>query len=159
MYLVHIWFNFQSLVEVWCHISGPLPLQAFCSDIVNGVICSWSVESDGSDDLSIDEIDEILQVVQELFGFENISRLDEYIFTFMLSLSSWIRMSKFSFIRSSVYIVPFLLLTNQEIRPISVKFLDRIRFHLSKHRKDLISEVGFEQILNSFRFTFDLWYS
>ncbi|EPB67491.1 hypothetical protein ANCCEY_13425 [Ancylostoma ceylanicum] len=91
--------------------------RAFCSDIVNDVVCSWSVD-DGLDGLINEEIDDVLQAVQELFGFENINSL----------------------IRSSVYIVPLLLLTNPEMRPIAVKFLDRIRFHLSKHKQDLILE-------------------
>ncbi|RCN32084.1 UME domain protein [Ancylostoma caninum] len=103
--------------------------RAFCSDIVNDVVCSWNVD-DGLDGLINEEIDDVLQAAQEIFGFENINSL----------------------IRSSVYIVPLLLLTNPENRTVAVKFLDRIRFHLSKHKQDLILEYFpsvFERPLNS----------
>ncbi|RCN39391.1 hypothetical protein ANCCAN_14669 [Ancylostoma caninum] len=103
--------------------------RAFCSDIVNDVVCSWDVD-DGLDGLINEEIDDVLQAAQEIFGFENINSL----------------------IRSSVYIVPLLLLTNPENRTVAVKFLDRIRFHLSKHKQDLILEYFpsvFERPLNS----------
>uniref|UniRef100_A0A158P778 FAT domain-containing protein n=1 Tax=Angiostrongylus cantonensis TaxID=6313 RepID=A0A158P778_ANGCA len=91
---------------------------AFCSDIVNELLSLWRIDDDYSDEIFCEEIDNVLQTAQELFSFENVS----------------------SFIRSSVYIVPLILLSDVENRETAVKLLDRLKFHLSKHRQDLISE-------------------
>ncbi|KAK6741314.1 hypothetical protein RB195_009269 [Necator americanus] len=104
--------------------------RAFCTDIVDEVVFALRIENDESDEVINEEMDDILQVAQEAFGFESIS----------------------SFIRSSVYIVPLILLSDEENRAIAVKFLERIRSHLSKHKQDLISEcfpAVLERPLNS----------
>ncbi|WKX98908.1 hypothetical protein Q1695_014076 [Nippostrongylus brasiliensis] len=90
--------------------------RAFCIDLVNEILYSWR-EEDG-DEVINEGIDDLLQVSQEVFGFDTVS----------------------SFIRSSVYIVPLILLSDIKQRSIAVKALDRICFHLSKHKQDLISE-------------------
>uniref|UniRef100_A0A183GHW8 Non-specific serine/threonine protein kinase n=1 Tax=Heligmosomoides polygyrus TaxID=6339 RepID=A0A183GHW8_HELPZ len=90
---------------------------AFCTDLVNEMLYSWR-EEDGGDEVINDGIDDLLQVARKVFGFDNVP----------------------SFIRASVYIVPYILLSDVEQRPIAVKVLERLRFHMSKHRQDLISE-------------------
>ncbi|KAK5978220.1 FAT domain-containing protein [Trichostrongylus colubriformis] len=93
--------------------------RAFCSDMVNEMLySSWCTNEEEADNVINEEIDDMLQVAQEVFGFESVS----------------------GFIRAAVYIVPLILLSDQEQRQVAVKVLDRLRFHLSKHRQDLISE-------------------
>ncbi|ETN75065.1 hypothetical protein NECAME_12523 [Necator americanus] len=47
--------------------------RAFCTDIVDEVVFALRIENDESDEVINEEMDDILQVAQEAFGFESIS--------------------------------------------------------------------------------------
>ncbi|KJH42651.1 hypothetical protein DICVIV_11356 [Dictyocaulus viviparus] len=76
--------------------------RAFCSTIINEMLSLWRSDSEYSDDVFYEEIDNMLQTVIELFSFE-----------------TFISLLCYSFIDSSMYLIPSVLLSDKKNGEIS----------------------------------------